>query len=406
MIYEDFIDKSYKPKKTDIVCEFLLEPNGVSKKYAAGGVAAESSVGTWTELKTMKKTVESLSAKVIYMRGNKIKVSYPIELFEKGNMPNFLSSVAGNIFGLKEIKNLKLLDVDMPKKYTKSFHGPKYGIKGVRKLFNVPDRPLIGTIIKPKLGLSTNEHAKIAYESWIGGCDIVKDDENLSDQKFNKFKKRVESTLKMRDKAEKETGGKKMYLANITAETDQMVKRAEFVEDSGGEYIMVDVLTTGWSSLQTLRDKDMELIIHAHRAMHAAMTKNPKHGISMKFIAKILRIVGVDQLHVGTGVGKMAENEKEVTGNINSLTCELHGIKKTMPVASGGLHPYLVPEIIKIFDKDVIIQMGGGIHGHPKGTTWGARAARQAVDSIEENIPIDKYAKKHKELEYAIKKWR
>ncbi len=406
MKYEDFIDTKYKPKGRDVVCEFLVEPNKVNMKHAAGGIAAESSIGTWTELETMKTSIEKLSAKVFQINGNKIEIAYPLDLFELGNMPNLLSSVAGNVFGLKEIRNLRLNDIEFPRRFVKSFDGPKYGISGIRKLTGVKDRPFLGTIIKPKLGLSSIDHSKIAYEAWIGGCDIVKDDENLANQNFNKFRTRVTSTLKSRDKAEKETGEMKLYMANVTAETNEMIKRAKFLEKEGGRYVMVDVLTVGWGALQTLRNEDLDMVLHGHRAMHAAITKNKKHGISMKVLAKLLRIVGVDQLHVGTGIGKMSESVPEVRENISALTQTLYGTKKTMPVASGGIHPLLIPDLISIFGKDVVIQMGGGIHGHPMGTESGSIAARQALLSCKDNIPLKKFAKSHKELDDAIRKWK
>ena len=107
MKYEDFIDLKYRPKPSDVVCEFHVEPLGVSMKHAAGGVAAESSIGTWTELETMKKYVERLAATVFYMRDNMVRIAYPLQLFEPGNIPNILSSVAGNVFGLKELHNLR-----------------------------------------------------------------------------------------------------------------------------------------------------------------------------------------------------------------------------------------------------------------------------------------------------------
>ncbi len=189
-------------------------------------------------------------------------------------MPNILSSVAGNVFGLKALKNLRLLDIQMPKTLISSFKGPAFGIAGVRKLLKVPERPLVGTIIKPKLGLNTKDHAKVAYDAWSGGCDIVKDDENLSSQKFNPFEERLAQTLESRDKAQEETGERKVYMINITAETNLMIKRAESVLAQGGEYVMVDILTCGWSALQTLREQNFKLVIHAHRAGHAAFTKN------------------------------------------------------------------------------------------------------------------------------------
>ena len=116
-------------------------------------------------------------------------------------MPNILSSVAGNVFGLKALRNLRLNDIEFPAELFKNFKGPQFGIQGIRELLRVSKRPLVGTIIKPKLGLKTVDHAKVAYEAWAGGCDIVKDDENLSSQRFNPFEQRVVKTLDMRDKA-------------------------------------------------------------------------------------------------------------------------------------------------------------------------------------------------------------
>jgi ribulose-bisphosphate carboxylase large chain len=374
-------------------------------KEAAGGVAAESSVGTWTELTTVKPYIDKLAARVFNIEGNIAKIAYPQELFEPGNMPNILSSIAGNVFGLRALENLRLIDIDFPSKLVKSFKGPKFGIEGIRRLLKVYDRLLVGTIIKPKLGLKTADHAKVAYEGWIGGCDIVKDDENLSSQSFNPFEERVAKTLEARDRAEKETGEKKVYMVNITAETEQMLKRAELVLDHGGEYVMVDILACGFAALQTLRNQDFKLVIHAHRAGHAAFTKNPKHGISMKVIAKVARMIGVDQLHVGTVVGKMFETKDEVRENCEALKTEMSGLKPVLPVASGGLHPGLVPSLMELFGKDFVIQAGGGIHGHSGGTVAGAKAMRQAVDATLQGVPLKEYGGTHKELETALRIW-
>lgn len=399
------MDLKYKPKRTDVICTFYVEPEGVNIEEAVGGVAAESSIGTWTEVTTVKPYIKKLVAHVFSIEGNSVKIAYPIELFEPGNMPNILSSISGNVFGLKTLKNLRLNDIHFPPELIRSFKGPKYGVEGIRKLLKVYDRPLVGTIIKPKLGLKTSDHAKVAYEAWIGGCDIVKDDENLSSQRFNPFEDRVIKTLENKDKAEEETGERKVYMVNVTAETKEMLKRAEFVLNHGGEYIMVDILTCGFAALQTLREQDFNLVIHAHRAGHAAFTKNHKHGISMQVIAKIARMIGVDQLHVGTVVGKMFERREEVEENCEALRMEMHGLKQVLPVASGGLHPRLVPALIEFFGKNFVIQAGGGIHGHRDGTVAGAKAMRQAVDAALEGIPLSEYAKTHRELETALQTW-
>ena len=405
MRYIDFVNLEYTPKEIDVICTFRIEPAGISMKEAAGGVAAESSVGTWTELTTVKPHIDKLAARVFNIEGNIAKIAYPQELFEPGNMPNILSSIAGNVFGLRALENLRLIDIDFPSKLVKSFKGPKFGIEGIRRLLKVYDRPLVGTIIKPKLGLKTADHAKVAYEGWIGGCDIVKDDENLSSQSFNPFEERVAKTLEARDRAEKATGEKRVYMVNVTAETEQMLKRAELVLDHGGEYVMVDILTCGFAALQTLRNQGFKLVIHAHRAGHAAFTKNPKHGISMKVIAKVARMIGVDQLHVGTVVGKMFETKDEVRENCEALKTEMSGLKPVLPVASGGLHPGLVPSLMELFGKDFVVQAGGGIHGHRGGTVAGAKAMRQAVDATLQGVPLKEYGRTHKELETALRIW-
>jgi len=405
MKYVDFVDLGYKPEEDDLICDFYIEPKNINIKVAAGGVAAESSIGTWTELSTMKSYVEKLHAKAFEISGNNVRIAYPIELFEFANMPNILSSVAGNVFGLDALKKLRLNDVVFPQKIVNSFKGPKYGITGIRALLRIADRPLVGTIIKPKLGLKTKDHAEVAYDAWAGGCDIVKDDENLSSQRFNPFEDRVIRTLESRDRVEQETGERKVYMANVTSETNLMIERAQFVEDHGGRYVMIDILTCGFSALQTLRNQNFNLVIHAHRAGHAAFTKDPKHGISMRVIAKVSRAIGVDQLHVGTAVGKMSETKKEVLQNCDALRSEMSGLKPVMPVASGGLHPSLVPALVDIFGKDFVIQAGGGIHGHKDGTASGARAMRQAVNAKIQNIPPEEYAKTHRELKTALETW-
>jgi len=411
-----YVDLRYKPSENDLICLFRIEPNHISYREAAEHVAAESSIGTWTEVKTMKERIRKMGAKVFEIKGNWVKIAYPSELFEPGNMPQIMSSIAGNVFGMKAVKKLKLVDVKWPKKIMKSFKGPRFGIPGVRKILKVRERPLVGTIIKPKIGLSPKEHAKVAYEAWVGGCDIVKDDENLTNQSFNKFEKRVKETLKMRDRAEKETGEVKVYMPNVTAETKEMLRRARFVKKSGGRYMMVDIVTTGWAGLQTLRNEELGLVIHAHRAGHGAFTRG-NHGISMLVVADIARLIGVDQIHIGTVVGKMVGEMKEVKrledeiekefvkGGRHTLEEEWHGIKPVFAVCSGGLHPGLVPKLIEIMGKNIIIQAGGGIHGHPKGTRAGAKAMRQALEAAMEGIELKEYAKEHKELYEALRKW-
>ncbi len=421
MNYLEFVEWGYKPSPDELICLFRVEPShGFSFDEAVGRVASESSNGTWTEV-FVSEEVRKLSAKAYEKTNGYVKIAYPVNLFEPGNMPQILSSIAGNIFGMKAVANLRLEDVYWPPKIVETFKGPKHGINGVRETLKVKNRPLTATVPKPKVGMTPDEHSWAAYEIWVGGVDIVKDDENLTSQRFNRFKERVEKTLRMREKAEGETGERKCYMPNISAETGEMIKRAEAVRDLGGEYVMIDILTCGWASLQTIRERNEELnlILHAHRAFHAAFTRNPKHGMSMKVVAEAARLVGVDQLHVGTVVGKLESPLKDVAALIKILREEKinenmdlkllnknwQKLKPVLPVSSGGLHPGLIPEVMKIFGVNVLIQVGGGVLGHPDGVRSGAAAVRQAIEAVSKGISLKEYAVNHKELSRALEKW-
>jgi len=423
---KDYIDLGYKPTKRDFVCEYHIEPaQGVGFEDACTHMAGESSIDTWSDISTLSpQLAEELKPHVIFVdeKQQTVRVAYTQDLFEINSVPQILSAIAGNIFSMKLLDNLKLVDIAFPEDVIQAFHGPKFGMHGVKDLLGVKDRPLVGTIVKPKVGLTTEKHAEVAYNAFVGGCDIVKDDENLTDQKFNRFSKRAELTLKLRDHAEAETGERKMYMCNITAPTcEEMLKRAEIIKDLGGEYAMIDIIPMGWSALQSLRENnnDLNLVLHAHRCMHSALTRNPRHGVSMLVIAKLIRLIGLDQLHIGTVVGKMHGGKEEVLALRDECVLEQvpenHAqhilrqdwgrIKPVFPVASGGLEPTMVPELIKIFGKDVIMQFGGGIHAHPMGTISGATACRQAVDAALDGITLEEYAKTHDELKAALDKW-
>ena len=404
-----YLSRRYKPKKSDFIIEYRVEPSaGLSLSQAAEKIAAESSIGTWTKLSTLsKKTFDKLSAKIFFVSEKEklVKIAYPLELFEPRSIPQLLSSIAGNIFSMKDIKNLRLENIEFPDSYINKFSGPKFGLEGVRETFGIYKGPIVGSIIKPKVGLTAKQQALLAYNIFRNGVDIVKDDENLTSLTFDKFTERVKEVLKLKKRAEKETGKKKIYVFNITAPVKTMLERAEFVKKQGGECIMVDIISCGWSALQYLRDQDFGLIIHGHRAGHSAFTRNKKHGLTMLVVAKLARLAGIDQLHTGTVVGKMEGGKEEVLEIDNFIRGKWGKIKPTMPIASGGLHPGLVPKLVKILGEDLIINFGGGIHGHPEGSEAGAKAARQAVEATLKRIPLSKYAQDHHELKVALEYW-
>jgi len=424
---KEYLNLKYKPKKNELIALYRLEPaSGFSFEKAANHLAGESSIDTWSEILTLSSELATkLKPHIFFIDKKKklIKVAYQPDLFETASVPQILSALAGNIFSMKMIKNLKLLDIFFPEEVIKKFKGPRFGLRGVRKFLEVKDRPLIGAIVKPKVGLDSLKHAKIAYEAWLGGCDLVKDDENLTDQKFNQFKERVELTLNFKRKAERETGEKKLYFCNITSgTTEEMIKRAELIKNLGGESVMVDLIPTGWTALGSLNkaNERLNLILHGHRCMHSVFTRDERHGISMLLIAKLTRLLGIDELHIGTVIGKMHGEKEEVLAIRNEivsqkvkenlklrvLSQEWGRIKPMLPVISGGLQPLMIPKLLEIFGNEVVLQFGGGIHAHPLGTRAGASACCQALEATLKGIPLKKAALKNEELKAAIEKWR
>jgi ribulose-bisphosphate carboxylase large chain len=209
---------------------------------------------------------------------------------------------------MKAVKNLRLMDVEFPKEYLKYFRGATFGFKAIKEIFKKREGPIVASVPKPKVGYTSEEHAKIGYLLWRNGLDCIKDDENLSSQKFNRFEKRVRLLAKYREKAERETGEVKDAFINVTAPTlKEMEKRIKLIHDYGFRYFMLDVVVSGFTAVQTATEiaHDFKMAIHGHRAMHAAFTRNEKHGISFLFLAKLMRIAGIDNLHIGTVIGKL-----------------------------------------------------------------------------------------------------
>ncbi|MDV0443886.1 RuBisCO large subunit C-terminal-like domain-containing protein [Methanorbis rubei] len=400
----------------DLIATYYFRPkSGVTADFAAHAISEEQTTGTWTDLCTVNDEtayVHAYDGEVLEISptdgGFITKIRYPYEIFEPGNIPQYLSVIAGNLFGLGKLEGVRLLDIDIPSQLAAVETGPKYGIDGVRKIVGTETsrRPHVGTIIKPKVGLSPLDTAKVAYEAAIGGVDLIKDDETLTDQKFCPLMKRLDAVMDALNDAEQETGRKVLYALNVTTGGDKIVEAGVNAVRAGANMLMVDVLTAGFSAVQALaRDPAITVPIHVHRTMHGAFTRNPHHGIAMRPIAKLVRICGGDQLHTGTVSGKMGGSVEEVLSDNKSLTERFGFVRPVFPVASGGLHPGKVHAELATLGTDIVLQAGGGIHGHPDGTRAGACAMRQAVDAFLAGVSAEEYAKTHTELAQALGKW-
>ena len=397
-----------------IATYYFRTKDGVDATYAANAIREEQTTGTWTSLSTVNdKTayVHDLDGSVEDLvelpdGGYLTRICFPHEIFEKGNIPQYLSVIAGNLFGLGKLEAVRLLDIDLPENLCGC--GPKFGIEGVRKIVGteVSCRPHIGTIIKPKVGLNPKDTAQVAYEAALGGLDLIKDDETLTNQTFCPLFERLEAVMDALDRAKDETGKQVLYAVNVTTGGDRIVELAHKAVSAGANMLMVDVLTAGFSAIQALaEDAAINVPIHVHRTMHGALTRNPHHGIAMRPIAKLVRSAGGDQLHTGSVSGKMGSKAGEVIADNIEITKPLSYLKPVFPVSSGGLHPGKVAAEISKLGTDIILQAGGGIHGHPEGTTAGTRAMLQAAEAAVLGIPAREYSLSHPELAAALAKW-
>jgi ribulose-bisphosphate carboxylase large chain len=409
-----FADESEIEFKENIIGIYRVKSSKFSTKFAAEQIALEESIGTWTEITTELDYVRRLAAKAFRYSDESegvVQVAFPLELFdpEIGGIPNLLSIIAGNLFGLTGIDRVRLMDIILPKKYVEVFPGPQFGIEGIRKLVGTTAnrRPHVGTIIKPKVGLTPKDTARVAYEAASGGLDLIKDDETLTSQKFCPFEERLVQVMEKIDLVKEETGKTVLYATNISATNDKLLELADFAKDNGANCLMVDILTVGFGGVQVLTQSGIKLPIHIHRTMHGALTEG-LHGVSMMVLAKLTRLVGGDQLHTGTAAGKMglAEEIPEIQKIDDFLRADWHGLKPVFPVASGGVHPGIVHINVEYLGTELVIQAGGGVHGHPEGTRMGAKAMVQAAEAAFQKISPEIYAKTHPELAMALEKWK
>lgn len=261
-----YLDFNYVPKESDFLV-LVWVSGDAPLEVLAEGIAAESSVGTWTKIITMNEHVfRDYRARVYHLihvgkNAGFVYLAYPYEHFDSKNLLQFFASVLGNVYGLKEIKELMFLDIRFPKKFQKMFSGPKYGLKGIRKYIGTTKskRPHVGTIVKPKVGLSAEEWSEVAYKSYLNGLDFVKDDENLVDQDFCKWKERFDLVFDKMSKVEDKTGEKKLYASNITDyDVFRMYERMDYIAERGAKCVMLDVFILGFALTQ-------ELVKYAHK---------------------------------------------------------------------------------------------------------------------------------------------
>lgn len=397
----------YEVKDTDILCAFRIVPqSGVDPIEAAAAVAGESSTATWTVVWTDRLTAhehyQAKAYRVVQVPGTDqyiAYIAYDIDLFEEGSIANLTSSIIGNVFGFKALKSLRLEDMRIPPHYVKTFQGPAHGIVMEREYLNKYGRPLLGATVKPKLGLSARNYARVIYEALKGGLDFTKDDENINSQPFMRWRDRYLFAMEAVNRAVAETGEIKGHYLNVTAATmEDMYERAEFAKELASPIIMID-LTIGYTAIQSMAKwaRKNGVILHLHRAGHGTYTRQKTHGVSFRVIAKWMRLAGVDHIHAGTVVGKLEGDPYTTAGYYQTLRGAKYDADPTtglffeqdwaslpavMPVASGGIHAGQMHQLLNLLGEDVVLQFGGGTIGHPMGIAAGATANRVALEAM------------------------
>jgi len=342
-------------------------------------------------------------AGTIYRRAE-VTVSWSIENFGY-NLPTIISTIQGNLYELAQFSGLKLIDLELPASFAEHFSGPKFGVAGCRRLTGVQDRPLIGTIIKPSIGLTIAQTAELVKTLVEAGIDFLKDDELMANPPHSPFDERVDAIMRVINTHAERTGKKAMYAFNITDELDAMQRHYDKVVVSGGTSAMVSLNSVGLVGAKKLCDRG-QLAIHGHRNGWGMLNRHPLLGIEFPAYQKLWRLAGVDQLHVNGIVNKFWESDDSVVRSIEACHQPLLGGMSVLPVVSSGQWGGQAPETYRRTQTtDLLYMAGGGIMAHPDGPAAGVYALRKWWEAAVEGLTLEQAAKKYPELEKSVSKF-
>ncbi|HEY2024730.1 ribulose-bisphosphate carboxylase large subunit family protein, partial [Paraburkholderia sp.] len=344
--------------------------------------------------------VERREPAPLYYRGE-IEIAFPVDNVG-ANLPQLLSTVAGNLFELGEITGLRMLDIDLPDDYAARFPGPAFGIEGTRRVTGVHGRPLIGTIVKPSIGLLPEQTAQIVDDLCGADIDFIKDDELLGDPSYASFDARLAAVMPVLHRHADRMGRMPMYAINISGTIDEMLRRHDQVLAAGGTCIMVCVNWVGFAGVEHVR-RHSQLPLHGHRNGWGAFTRCPQLGFSFAAYQKLWRLAGVDHLHVNGVRGKFWEPDASVIDSARSCLAPFAGVQPLMPVFSSGQWASQAPDLFSALGSiDLMHLAGGGIIGHPQGIAAGVASMREGWEAATEGIDLDTYAKTHPALGAAL----
>ncbi len=337
-----------------------------------------------------------------YNRAN-IEVSWSVENFGY-NLPALVSTLQGNLYEITQFTGLKLMDIDLPPSYADHFKGSQFGTEGSRSSTGVTGRPLIGTIIKPSIGLTPAQTAAMVNTLAGAGIDFIKDDELLSSSANSKFEDRVDAVMRVINDHAQKTGKKVMYAFNISDEIDSMLHRYEYILKAGGTCAMVSINSVGLAATKKICDQG-QLVIHGHRNGWGMLNRHPLLGIEFPAYQKIWRLAGVDQLHVNGIQNKFWESDDSVVRSIEACLKPLFGHTVLPVVSSGQWGGQAFETYRRTQTTDLLYMAGGGIMAHPGGAAAGVRALQQAWEGAVNSMSLTEAAKHYPEFGQSVEKF-
>lgn len=405
---------------SEVIATYLVHDVKGDLYKKAEGIALGLTIGSWTDLPLLEQEqlkahkgrvlevsqLESCEKTNLFLGKSVtkgiIKIAYP-SLNYSHDLPAILTTVFGKLSLDGEVK---LVDLEFSDEVKMAFPGPKFGVSGIRELVGVTDRPLLMSIFKGVIGRDLDYLKDQLKQQVLGGVDLVKDDEILFDNPLTPFEDRILAGKEVLYQVFEETGHKALYAVNLSGKTFELKDKAKKAAELGANVLLFNVFAYGLDVLQSLaEDPDVEIPIMAHPAVSGAFTASSLYGFSSPLLlGKLLRISGADFSLFPSPYGSVALDRNEALGIAeNCMKEEVY--KQSFPVPSAGIHPGLVPLLMKDFGVNSVINAGGGVHGHPNGAIGGGRAFRAAIDAILTGISLKEAANKSEDLQLAIDLW-
>ncbi|SHN87584.1 ribulose-bisphosphate carboxylase large chain [Geodermatophilus obscurus] len=395
-----------------IRCTYYIEAVDVAR--AAAALAGEQSSGTFiavpgesdrirerhaaevVEIRELGECAPSLPSRrrPEWVTAAEVVVEFPMVNIGT-DIATLLTAVAGNLFELVELYACRLQSIELPDEFVAAHPGPAFGVAGTRKLMGVPEGVLIGTIVKPNVGLVEEEFRGVVRELARASIDLIKDDELMTDPAYLPLETRVRVALEEIGDAEQVTGHRTMYAFNITGDLAGLQRRHDLVVEAGGNCVMLNIPIMGLPALAWLRGF-AQVPVHGHRAGLAASMRSPALGVDFTVWQQLARLAGADHVHASGLGSKFYERDEQVAANIRSLQAPLGTTIAPLPTLSSGQNVHTPgPTFAGVGSTDLLMLAGGGIAGHPDGPAAGVRSLRQAWTAAVSGNPLADAAAAH-----------